>query len=212
VPPPGSGRAFSASTSPLAWLPASRWNFQFGTNWAAFSQFSGNIIGQTLAMEECSPSSWKARWWARWSGEKRLGPRNHFLATVGVALGSWISGYFILSTNAFMQHPAGYSVAADGTLRLENLTDFLLNPWAWVMCLHNQSAALVTGSFAVAAVGAFFALRRKHLEQASLFLKISTAVGLVSSVFGRLSHRRYAGENGGQAPTRGARGHGGPLP
>jgi len=157
--------------------------FQFGTNWANFSRFSGNIIGQTLAMEGMfafflESAMVGAMVW----GEKRLGPRNHFLATVGVALGSWISGYFILTTNAFMQHPVGYSVATDGTLRLANLSDFLLNPWALVMFLHNQSAALVTGSFVVAAVGALYALRGKHPEQASLFLKIGTVVGLVSSL------------------------------
>ena len=61
-------------------------------------------------------------------GEKRLGPRTHFLATVGVALGSWLSGYFILATNAFMQHPVGYSTAADGSLRLASFSSFLLNP------------------------------------------------------------------------------------
>src|SRR5579859_5683024 len=157
--------------------------FQFGTNWGAFSRFSGNVIGQTLAMEGMfafflESAMVGAMVW----GEKRLGPRNHFLATVGVALGSWISGYFILTTNAFMQHPVGYSVATDGTLRLANLSDFLLNPWALVMFLHNQSAALVTGSFVVAAVGALYALRGKHPEQASLFLKIGTVVGLVSSL------------------------------
>src|SRR5271170_897357 len=157
--------------------------FQFGTNWAAFSKFSGNIIGQTLAMEGMfayflESAMVGAMVW----GEKRLGPRNHFLATVGVALGSWLSGYFILTTNAFMQHPVGYSMAADGTLRLESLGDFLLNPWAFVMFLHNQTAALVTGSFVVAAVGALYTLRGKHLEQASLFLKIGTVVGLASSL------------------------------
>jgi len=112
-------------------------------------------------------------------GEKRLGPRKHFLATVGVALGSWVSGYFILTTNAFMQHPVGYAPAADGTLRLQDTAAFLLNPWGIVMFLHNQCAALVTGSFVVAAVGALYALRGTHAPQASLFLKTGTFVGLI---------------------------------
>jgi cytochrome d ubiquinol oxidase subunit I len=155
--------------------------FQFGTNWAAFSRFSGNVIGQTLAMEGMfafflESALVGAMVW----GEKRLGPRNHFLATVGVALGSWVSGYFILTTNAFMQHPVGYSMAEDGTLRLANLGAFLLNPWALIMFLHNQCAAVVTGSFVVAAVGALYALRGKHTQQASLYLKTGTLVGLVS--------------------------------
>jgi cytochrome d ubiquinol oxidase subunit I len=157
--------------------------FQFGTNWAAFSKFSGNIIGQTLAMEGMfafflESAMVGAMVW----GEKRLGPRNHFLATLGVALGSWLSGYFILVTNAFMQHPVGYAVAADGTLRLESFFHFLLNPWVFVMFLHNQCAAVVTGSFVVAAVGAFYALRGTHQKQASLFLKIGTVTGLCTSL------------------------------
>ena len=155
--------------------------FQFGTNWAEFSKYSGNVIGQTLAMEGMfafflESAMVGAMVW----GEKRLGPRNHFLATVGVALGSWLSGYFILTTNAFMQHPVGYSTAADGSLRLENFASFLLNPWALIMFLHNQCAAVVTGSFLVAAVGALYALRIKYAEQASLFLKTGTLAGLVS--------------------------------
>src|ERR1700726_3441446 len=113
--------------------------FQFGTNWAGFSKFSGNVIGQTLAMEGMfafflESAMVGAMVW----GEKRLGPRNHFLATVGVAVGSWMSAYFILTTNAFMQHPVGYALGEDGHLRLVSLAHFLFNPWAWAMFLHNQ--------------------------------------------------------------------------
>ena len=157
--------------------------FQFGTNWADFTRFSGNLIGQTLAMEGMfafflESAMIGAMVW----GEKRLGPRNHFIATVAVATGSWLSGYFILVTNAFMQHPVGYSVAEDGSLRLQNMATYLLNPWALIMFLHNQCAAVVTGSFVVAAVGAFYALRKTHLESASLFLKTGTLVGLCASL------------------------------
>ncbi len=158
--------------------------FQFGTNWANFSRYSGNIIGQTLAMEGMfafflESAMVGAMVW----GEKRLGRRNHFLAILGVAIGSWLSGYFILVTNAFMQHPVGYALAADGTLRLASLQTYLLNPWALIVFLHNQTAAVVTGSFVVAAVGALYALRDRHSEQAALFLKTGVIVGLLSSLF-----------------------------
>src|SRR5580698_4570694 len=141
--------------------------FQSGTNWANFSKFSGNIIGQTLAMEGMfafflESALIGAMVW----GEKRLGPRNHFLATLGVAVGTWLSGYFILTTNAFMQHPAGFVFAHEGSLRLASLGRFLLNPWALAMFLHNQCAALVTGSFVVSAIGAGYALARVHPQQA----------------------------------------------
>jgi cytochrome d ubiquinol oxidase subunit I len=71
-------------------------------------------------------------------------------------------------------------MAADGSLRLEHFAAFMLNPWALIMFLHNQCAALVTGSFVVAAVGSLYALRDKHAEQASLFLKTGTLVGLLA--------------------------------
>jgi len=157
--------------------------FQFGTNWSAFSKYSGEIIGQTLAMEGLfafflESAMIGALVW----GEKRLGPRNHFLAAVGVAVGSWLSAYFILVTNAFMQHPVGYVVAPDGSLLLGNIWAYLLNPWAIVQFSHNQAAALVTGSFVVTALGAFYMLGEKYHEQARLYLKHGTIVGLVASL------------------------------
>ena len=84
--------------------------FQFGTNWADFSKFSGEHHRPDAGNGgdvRLSPES--AMVGAMVGGEKRLGRRNHFQATVGVALGSWLSGYFITTTNAFMQHPVGYS-------------------------------------------------------------------------------------------------------
>lgn len=156
--------------------------FQFGTNWAGFSKYSGAIIGQTLAMEGMFAFFLESAFIGAliW-GEKRLGPRNHFLAAVGVATGSWLSGFFILVTNAFMQHPAGYAAASNGTLALSNVGAYLLNPWALVQFAHNQSAALVTGSFAIAAMGAFYTLRRMHPEQSRLYLNAGTFVGLIAS-------------------------------
>jgi cytochrome d ubiquinol oxidase subunit I len=81
-----------------------------------------------------------------------------------------------------MQHPVGYAVAANGTLALSDVGAFLLNPWALVQYAHNQCAALVTGSFAVAAVGAFYSLRGTHPEQARVYLNTGTLVGLVASL------------------------------
>ena len=157
--------------------------FQFGTNWAGFSKYAGAIIGQTLAMEGMFAFFLESAFIGAliW-GEKRLGPRNHFLAAVGVATGSWLSGFFILVTNAFMQHPTGYSVASNGTLALFDLSAYLLNPWAVVQFAHNQCAALVTGSFVIAAMGAFYTLRGIHPEQSRLYLNAGTLVGFVASV------------------------------
>jgi cytochrome d ubiquinol oxidase subunit I len=157
--------------------------FQFGTNWAAFSRYSGEVIGQSLAMEGMfafllESAMIGALVW----GEKRLGPRSHFLVAVGVAVGSWTSAYFILVTNAFMQHPVGYAMAPDGSLYLANIGVYLSNPWAWVEFAHNQAAALVTGSFVVTALGAFYMLGDKHHQQARIYLKYGTVAGLAASI------------------------------
>jgi cytochrome d ubiquinol oxidase subunit I len=157
--------------------------FQFGTNWADFSRFAGGVIGQTLAMEGMFAFFLESAFVGAliW-GERRLGPRYHFIAAVAVALGSWLSGYFILVTNAFMQHPVGYQIQADGSLGIASASAYLLNPWAWVEFAHNQMAALVTGSFVVAAVGAFYSLRGVHKVQARLYLRAGTFAALIASL------------------------------
>lgn len=157
--------------------------FQFGTNWAEFSKYAGGVIGQTLAMEGMFAFFLESAFVGAliW-GEKRLGPRYHFMAALAVALGSWLSGYFILVTNAFMQHPVGHRIEADGSLGIDSLGDYLLNPWAWVQFSHNQMAALVTGSFVVAAVGALYALRGTHPTQSRLYLRAGTFTALAASL------------------------------
>src|ERR1700719_3132309 len=157
--------------------------FQFGTNWANFSKYAGGVIGQTLAMEGMFAFFLESAFIGAFIwGEKRLGPRLHFLAALAVALGSWLSAYFIIVTNAFMQHPVGHSIGADGSLGIESLSAYLLNPWAWVQYAHNQMAALVTGSFVVAAVGSFYTLRGLHPVQATMYLRAATVMGLIASI------------------------------
>jgi len=157
--------------------------FQFGTNWARFSRFAGNVVGHTLAMEGLFAFFLESSFLSLlvW-GEKRLGRVGHLWAAVALFAGSWLSGYFIIATNAFMQHPVGHVVAADGTLRLADFWAFVLNPWAVAQYAHNMMSAVVTASFAVAALGAFYVLQGRHLAPAGLFLKLGTAAGLVSSV------------------------------
>ena len=157
--------------------------FQFGTNWADFSKYAGGVVGQTLAMEGMFAFFLESAFVGAliW-GEKRLGPRGHFAAALAVALGSWLSGYFILVTNAFMQHPVGYRIEPNGSLGIASMSGYMLNPWAWVQFLHNQMAAVVTGSFIVASIGAFYALRGLHSVQARLYLRAGTLVGLIASL------------------------------
>lgn len=157
--------------------------FQFGTNWARFTQLTGGVIGQTLALEGLFAFFLESSFLAMlvW-GEKKLGPRKHFFASLALFVGSWLSGLFIIVTNSFMQHPVGYTRGADGVFALDDFWTFALNPWAFAQYAHNQMASLVTASFVVAAVGAFWWLRGTHLEQARLNVKVGTTLGLAASM------------------------------
>lgn len=157
--------------------------FQLGTNWARFSAFAGRVIGHTLAMEGLFAFFLESSFLSLlvW-GEKRLGPKAHFAVAVALWIGSWLSGYFIIATNAFMQHPVGHVVGADGALHLADFGAFVLNPWAIAAYAHTMIASVVTASFVVAAVGAFYALQAKHAEAASAFLKVGVTAGLCASV------------------------------
>ena len=183
--------------------------FQFGTNWAGFTRYSGGVVGQTLAMEGMFAFLLESAFIGAlvW-GEQRLGPTKHFLAAVGVAVGSWLSAYFILVTNAFMQHPVGHAVGTDGTLVLADLRAYLLNEWALVQFAHNQAAALVTGTFAVAAVGAFYALRGAHTRPGPPVPAARDHGRPGRRDPGRLSDRRRASQARGALPGAGAGRHG----
>jgi cytochrome d ubiquinol oxidase subunit I len=157
--------------------------FQFGTNWAAFSARAGGVIGQTLAMEGIFAFFLESSFLALllW-GKQRFGRRLHYLAAWALFVGSWLSGYFIVTTNAFMQHPVGHTLAADGTLQLADLRAFLLNPWALAQYAHTMVGAVVTGSFAMAVVGAFWTLRGEHPLVARISLRAGVLVGLCASL------------------------------
>ncbi len=156
--------------------------FQFGTNWSRFSQFAGGVIGQTLAMEGMFAFFLESTFLGLFLyGEKRFGPRLHLASAVALWVGSWLSGYFIIATNAFMQSPVGHTLAPDGRLQLADFWGFVLNPWAVWQYLHNMTASVVTASFVVAGVGAFWTLSGQHREQAALALRTGVLAGLVAS-------------------------------
>src|SRR6266481_1241244 len=147
--------------------------FQFGTNWARFSNFAGEVVGQTLAMEGVFAFFLESAFLGLFLfGEKRLGPGGHLAAAIALFVGSWLSGYFIIVTNAFMQHPVGYAVGEDGALHLTNFWEFLLNPWALWQYAHNMTASVVTASFVVSAVGAYWSLMRQYTEHALICLRL----------------------------------------
>ena len=157
--------------------------FQFGTNWAEFSKLTGNIIGQTLAMEGMFSFFLESSFLVLFIfGEKLMSKKMHFFMAFLVFLGSWLSGWFILATNAWMQHPVGYEILEDGVFVLTDFVAMFTNPWLIPAFLHNQLASVVTSSFVVASIGAFYILRKKHLEYGQMFLKTGVVFGLVASL------------------------------
>jgi cytochrome bd ubiquinol oxidase subunit I len=153
--------------------------FQFGTNWAAFSNYAGGVIGQTLAMEGVFAFFAESVFVGFFLlGRGRVGERLHWLSAVAVFAGSWISGFFIIATNAWMQHPVAYSVV-DGRAQLDSLTGLLGNPWLVWQYAHNMSGAAITGAFALAALGAFYALSGRHPEFSRTCLSIGVVGALV---------------------------------
>jgi cytochrome bd ubiquinol oxidase subunit I len=157
--------------------------FQFGTNWARFSRQVGGVIGQTLAMEGVFAFFLESTFLGLFLyGEKRLGKMGHWWAAFLVFVGSWFSGFFIIATNAWMQHPVAYAVGPDGNIQLLSIWGLLLNPWILWQYIHNMSGAVVTASFAMAALGAFYLLSNRHIAQARIYVRLGVITGCICSL------------------------------
>ena len=158
--------------------------FQFGTNWAAFSAFTGDIIAQTLAMEGAFAFFLESAFVGLFLfGERRFGQRLHWFSSLMVFLGTWASGYFIITTNSWMQHPVGYRVLENGNIELDDYWAVLLNPWMFAQYAHNMGGAVVCGAFVMAGLGAFYVLSGRHTEYGRIFLKIGVIAGVLSSLW-----------------------------
>jgi cytochrome d ubiquinol oxidase subunit I len=158
--------------------------FQFGTNWAQFSRAAGGVIGQTLAMEGVFSFFLESSFLGLFLyGEKRLGPRGHWWAAFMVFLGSWMSGYLIVVTDAWMQHPVAYRLGPNGEIILTSFWGLLLNPWGIWQYLHNMSGAVITGAFVMAGIGAFYLLTKQFQTHAKTFVRVGVMTGLVAVLF-----------------------------
>jgi cytochrome bd ubiquinol oxidase subunit I len=152
--------------------------FQFGTNWARFSAFAGGVIGQTLALEGIFAFFLESSFLGvLLFAERRVRPWVHWLSAVLVAAGALLSGLFITATNAWMQHPVGYRVAADGTVQMANFWALLGNPFLWWQYLHVINGAILTAAIVMASVGAYYLLSGKHTGFGRLSVSLGVAVG-----------------------------------
>jgi cytochrome d ubiquinol oxidase subunit I len=158
--------------------------FQFGTNWAYYSHYVGDIFGAPLAIEGMMAFFLEATFIGLFFfGWDRLSKFGHLASTWAVAIGSNLSALWILIANAWMQHPVGARFNFD-TMRMEvaDFTQVLLNPVAQAKFVHTVSAGYVTGAMFVLAVSAFYLLRGRHLELAKRSITVAAAFGLASAL------------------------------
>jgi len=157
--------------------------FQFGTNWAAFSAKTGGVIGQPLAMEGAFAFFLESIFLGiLLYGKNRVAPMAHAYSALLVCVGSWLSGFFIVATDAWMQHPVGYAVAADGRIEMANLWAVLLSPFALWQYTHVMTAAMLAGGFIVAGIGAYYLLSDRDLAIGRRFVRAGVIVGAICSV------------------------------
>lgn len=156
--------------------------FQFGTNWAEFSRVTGGVIGQPLVMEGVFSFFLESAFLGLFLyGERRLSRVGHWWAGFAVFIGSWLSGFFIIVTDAWMQHPVAFERTADGVFQVTSFWGLLLNPWALIQYAHNMCGAVITGAFVMAAVGAYYLLEGTFVKDGEVFLRVGVIAGVIAS-------------------------------
>jgi cytochrome bd ubiquinol oxidase subunit I len=162
--------------------------FQFGMNWAVYSKFVGGVFGAPLAIEGLAAFFLEATFLGLWIfGWDRLSPRVH-LATIWLAaLGTWLSAYFILVANSWMQHPVGYKLV-DGEAQLTDVWALLSNEFALRAYVHVLLAGLIFGSTVVLGVSCWHLLRGRNADlfrrAAALALIVAVPATLVQLIVG----------------------------
>jgi len=158
--------------------------FQFGTNWAYYSHYVGDVFGVPLALEGLMAFFLEATFVGLFFfGWERLSKVQHLGATWALALGTNLSALWILIANGWMQYPVGARFNVD-TMRME-VTDFsavLFNPVAQSKFVHTVSAGYVTGSIFVLAISAWYLMRGRHVEFAKRSMTVAASFGLASAL------------------------------
>jgi cytochrome bd ubiquinol oxidase subunit I len=156
--------------------------FQFGTNWAAFSAKAGEVIGQPLMIEGVYAFFVESVFLGvLLYGRGRIPAALYLASAVIVWLGSWLSGFLIVATDAWMQHPVGYTIASDSRIELSSLAALLLSPFAFWQFTHVIMGAAAAGGFILAGVGAYYLLARRYIEFGREFVRTGVIVALAAS-------------------------------
>ena len=158
--------------------------FQFGMNWSAFSAYVGDVFGTPLAIEGIGAFMLEATFIGLWIfGWDRLSPRVHLATIYLVWIGTWLSAYFILTANSWMQHPVGYQINEQtGRAEATDIVDILFQGFLLFAWAHVVLAGLVTGTFFVLGVSCWHLLRGRNVDVFRAAAKLAIVVGLPVAV------------------------------
>lgn len=160
--------------------------FEFGTNWATYSKYVGDVFGSALAAEGIFAFALESGFLGvLLFGWNRVTPKVHFIATLGVWLGSMFSAIWIVVANSWQQTPSGYHIVGEGSNARAEITDFwamVFNPSSVDRILHVWIGALIAGAFLVMSVHAFYMLKGRYVELSQKAFKIALVAGAVFSV------------------------------
>lgn len=161
--------------------------FEFGTNWATYSRYVGDVFGSALAAEGVFAFFLESGFLAiLLFGWDRVGPKMHFFATLMVCLGAHFSAIWIIVANSWMQTPAGFHIVGEGLNARAEITAFwemVFNPSSVVRLLHSVVGAWLSGAFLVISVAAYYHLKKKHIDFARTSMKIGIIVATISCIF-----------------------------
>lgn len=158
--------------------------FEFGTNWATYSRYVGDVFGSALAAEGVFAFFLESGFLAiLLFGWDRVKPKTHFFATLMVCLGAHFSAIWIVVANSWMQTPAGYKIVGEGLKARAEIIDFwqmVFNPSSMDRLAHVTIGAWLAGAFLGISVSAYYLLKKRHLEFARVSLKASLSLAVVS--------------------------------
>ncbi len=160
--------------------------FEFGTNWATYSRYVGDVFGSALAAEGIFAFFLESGFLAvLLFGWDKVGRKMHFFATCMVCLGAHFSAIWIVVANSWMQTPAGFHIVGEGMKARAEITDFsamVFNPSSMDRLFHTLCGAWQAGAFLVVSVSAWYLLKRRHEEFARASLRVGLSVGLIASL------------------------------
>lgn len=165
--------------------------FEFGTNWATYSRYVGDVFGSALAAEGVFAFFLESGFLAiMLFGWDRVGPKTHFFSTTMVCLGAHFSAIWIIVANSWMQTPAGYHVVGEGLTARAEIVDFwamVFNPSSVDRLVHAVIGAWLAGAFLVISVSAYYILKGRHLDFAKRSLKVGLIVSAIACVLQLIS-------------------------